>query len=237
MAECVDSINHCSPEQVKIPYHFYNDYIYNKNFLEIFNKRKQYIRDKFRFKEDDNALIKEYFVEIFSWTVIPKKILEEMEGILCYFDNTLPCLENEDINNIFSSYKIFDPCSGNSFHTFLFKEFCGRDVITVDIQPEKNAWIHTYEKDGLKFLKGLEDHINLVLLLSWIDYDDLTYNLTKHFKGNIIISIGNYENISLKYLKKLHQDFRKIRSWDFMMPWYHCERVKIYVRKNKNLIF
>ena len=237
MAQCIDSINHCSPEQVKIPYDFYNDYISNKNFLEIFNKRKQYIRNKFRFKEDDNALIKEYFVEIFSWTVIPKKILEEMEGILCYFDNTLLDIERKDINsfdfnNIFSSYKIFDPCSGNSFHTFLFKEFYGRDVITVDIQPEKNAWIHTYEKDGLKFLKGLEDHSNLVLLLSWIDYDDLTYNLTKHFKGNIIISIGNYENISLKYLKELHKDFRKIRSWDFKMPWYHCERVKIYVRKN-----
>ena len=46
MAECVDSINHCSPEQVKIPYDFYNDYISNKNFLEIFNKRKQYIRNK-----------------------------------------------------------------------------------------------------------------------------------------------------------------------------------------------
>ena len=29
--------------------------------------------------------------------------------------------------------------------------------------------------------------------LAWIDYDNLTFNLLKHFKGNIILSIGNYE--------------------------------------------
>ena len=106
MAQCIDSINHCSPEQVKIPYHFYNDYISNKNFLEIFKKRKLYIRDKFVFKEDDDALIKEYFVEIFSWSVFNKTVLTTINKYLT----------NHNINCI------IDPCCGNAFHTFLLKE-------------------------------------------------------------------------------------------------------------------
>ena len=208
---------------VKVDYNFYKEYIISNTFQEKLSERKKHIRSLYNFKDDDDKLIQEYFVEIFSWTVIPLNILEEINSILSLYDKSI--LKEK-------KHTIFDPCSGNSFHTFLFNEFCKRDVITVDIQPERNSWIHTYEKDGLNFLKGLKDHSNLVLLLSWIDYDELTYKLTKNFRGNIIISIGNYENISLKYLKELHKNFKKIKSWDFKMPWFHEERVKIYIRKN-----
>ena len=210
---------------IKIDYNFYKEYIISNNFKKKLSERKKHIRSLYNFKDDDDKLIQEYFVEIFSWTVIPLNILEEINSTLSLYDKS--SLKEK-------KHTIFDPCSGNSFHTFLFNEFCKRDVITVDIQPERNSWIHTYEKEGLNFLKGLKHHSNLVLLLSWIDYDELTYKLTKNFRGNIIISIGNYENISLKYLKELHKNFRKIRSWDFMMPWFHEERVKIYIRKNIN---
>ena len=43
---------------------------------------------------------------------------------------------------------------GNSFHTFLFHEFCKKDVITIDIQKEKDAWIKTIECDGLDYIKN-----------------------------------------------------------------------------------
>ena len=55
--------------------------------------------------------------------------------------------------------------------------------------------------------------------------------LVKNFRGNIIISVGNYENISFKYLKELHKNFTKIKNYDFIMPWNHEERLKIFVRR------
>ena len=33
-------------EHVIIKYNFYNDYLYSNDFLEIFNKRKKYIKNK-----------------------------------------------------------------------------------------------------------------------------------------------------------------------------------------------
>ena len=52
-------------EHVIIKYNFYNDYIHDSDFLEIFNNRKKYIKSKYNFKLCDDELIREYFVEIF----------------------------------------------------------------------------------------------------------------------------------------------------------------------------
>ena len=151
-------------EDVIIKYNFYNDYIYDNDFLEIFNNRKKYIKSKYNFKLDDDELIKEYFVEIFSWTVINKYTLNDI---------------NTYINKFVPNGTIIDPCSGNSFHTFLFNKFLNYPVITIDIQPEYNAWIHTIEDDGLDYIKKMENHNDKILLLSWIDYthNELPYNL------------------------------------------------------------
>ena len=225
------SIDSNSKNNYSIKYDFYLEYINNTKFAEIFKTRKKYIREEYLFEGTDEDLIKEYFVEIFSWTVIPKSILFDINQIIKNIENSEYQDFNGGIKKSSSEYTIFDPCCGNSFHAFLFDNFCNRKVIPVDIQPEKNAWINTISYDGLNYLKKLENHNNLILFLSWIDYDELTYQLTKNYKGNIIISVGNYENISLKYLKELHSNFKRIKFYEFNMPWYHQERLKIYIRK------
>ena len=72
--------------------------------------------------------------------------------------------------------------------------------------------------EGVKYLNSIANHQDKILLLSWIDYDELAHRLVKNYRGNIIISVGNYENISFKYLKELHQNFIKIKNYDFIMP-------------------
>ena len=44
------------------------------------------------------------------------------------------------------------------------------NVITIDIQPEENAWIETIEGEGLEFIKKMENHKDKILFLSWIDF-------------------------------------------------------------------
>ena len=109
-------------------------------------------------------------------------------GLIIQFNSYLPESFFEadtiikEIIDTDNTYCILDPCSGNSFHTFLFNEFCNKKVMTIDIQPEENAWIDTIEYDGLKYLKEMENHSNIILLLSWVDYDDLSLQLLKTLK-------------------------------------------------------
>ena len=78
------------------------------------------------------------------------------------------------------------------------------------------------------------DTTNDCLLLSWIDYDDLAYNLLYHFRGNLLISIGNYENISFQYLDLLESNFVLVKKYILHMPWDHIEQIKIYKRKKRH---
>ena len=204
---------------IVISYNFYEEYLENEEFSKIFKIRKLYVKNKDKLKYSDDELIRERFVEIFSWTVIKKNILFEI---------------NKIISEIVPDGIIIDPCSGNSFHTFLFKTFCNRKVITIDIQPEENAWVETMEQDGLEYLKNMKIHDNKILILSWIDYTgkELSYNLLKSFKGNLVISIGNYREInSKKYLDELKSNYEIINSYDCMMPWNMIEEIRIF-KKN-----
>ena len=198
---------------------FYNDYIDNEKFVEIFNLRKSYIKKKFVLNISDTELLKEYFVEIFSWTVLDKFLLNDIyETIKGYLKNSC----------------IIDPCSGNSFHTFLFNNFFNVPVITIDIQPEENAWIETIEYDGLEYIKNMKEHEKKILLLSWIDYThyELPYNLLNNFKGKVIISIGNYREINCKkYINELKNKYELIKEYRCTMPWGCSEEIKIYIKK------
>lgn len=199
-----------------INYKFYNDYIDNQLFLDKFNIRKSYLKKKYNLNLTDEELIKEYFVEIFSWTVMDKFLIKDIYTT---------------INNYLTDMVIVDPCSGNSFHTFLFNTFMGIPVITIDIQPEENSWVETIEDDGLNYIINMKDNENKVLLLSWIDYTkyDLSYNLLKSFKGQIVISVGNYrENNSKKYLDELSNNYILIKEYYCQMPWKYEEEIKIY---------
>ena len=69
-----------------LEYNFYKDYSYSEIFNNIFNKRKQNIllnnNNQYKNCEDENKLIEEYFVEIFSWTVLPKDLLITINELL-----------------------------------------------------------------------------------------------------------------------------------------------------------
>ena len=49
--------------------------------------------------------------------------------------------------------------------------------------------------------------------LSWIDYEELGIKLLENFKGNLVISIGNYEEKSPNYLNYLHKHFKIIKIY------------------------
>ena len=209
----------------KITYDFYKSYDEIKDFKKIFEKRKKYIKDKLCILcclEDD--LLSDYFVEIFSWTVMDKAIMDKIkEDIINNY-----VLKLEDIT-------IVDPCSGNSFHTFLFNRYLLMSVITIDIQPEENAWIDTIEGDGLSYIKNMKNHSNKILFLSWIDYtnNELPYNLLINYKGNMVISVGNYREIDCKkYIDELNDKYKLISEYYINMPWGSVEEIKIYLKNN-----
>ena len=203
----------------KLDYYFFNDYTKDKDFSDKLRIRVEEIKNRyFLHNKDFDYLLKEYFVEIFSWTVFPKCILDIIGGYI-------------------SKYNIkgvIDPCCGNAFHTYLFNKFLNLNTYTVDIQNEKFSWVPINEIDGKIFLKNLDinEHNSNALLLSWIDYESLTIELLNLFKGNMIISVGNYvKHGSVNYVKKLKEKYSMIYEVKLLMPWNLTEKIEIYYKK------
>lgn len=212
-------------EIVDIRYDFYKDYLEKPRFQSMFTNRTQSLKNTHNLPDSsDEYIVKNYFVELFSWTVFPIDLLHSIDQLL--------------YKNI-PNYTIIDPCSGSSFHGALFQNFCNRDVISIDIQPEQNSWMSTIENDGLNYLKILNNmtikNDITVLLLSWVDWTDkeLTYNLLMSFKGNYVISVGNYTDIDNKrYLDELRKNYSLIKGYICNMPWKSSEEIKIF-KKNE----
>ena len=204
----------------KIDYNFYNEYLTNNNFKEKFNIRLNEIKKRWNLKLEEVELVQEYFVEIFSWTVIPKDILLSIHN---------------NIKNKNSNIEgIIDPCCGNSFHSYLFTEFCDLKSISIDIQNEPNSWIDIIENDAIEYLKDVDNSKidNYILILSWIDYEELGLKLLDLYKGNIVLSIGNYyQHKCFKYLNKLQTDYNLIQKIKIEMPWGLDEYIELYFRK------
>ena len=58
-------------KSIIIDYDFYKDYQDNTMFNKMLNERIKYIQDKHCIKNiNGEAFIEQYFVEIFSWTVL-----------------------------------------------------------------------------------------------------------------------------------------------------------------------
>tara|TARA_Y100000589_G_C27161493_1_gene632954 strand:- start:165 stop:800 length:636 start_codon:yes stop_codon:yes gene_type:complete len=208
-------------KQYTVDYSFYEDYIkLNSSFPIKMKKRIEDIRNNLNYKSsedlEEKKLIKEYFVEVFSWSVLPYITLI-------------------DIYNIIKNYckTILDPCCGNSFHSYLFENFTSLKCISYDIQDERNSWTHVNVKDGIDSFQDIQNDSSLCLLLSWIDYDELCIKLLEKFKGNIILSIGNYyeHNNNCNYLKKLNKEYISIFKAKLNMPWGLYETIEIYLRK------
>lgn len=206
---------------VNVHYHFFHDYILNNDFITMMKKRKSDIRNRFVDKESEiynsyDKFIREYFVEIFSWSVLPYDTLYLIEYFIL-----LHKLDG-----------IIDPCCGNAFHAFLFNKLCGLEVHCSDIQAEPNSWVPVTEIEGTLFLKNLDtqQHMKKALILSWIDYESLTIDLLDLYKGKMVISIGNYDKLSPNYILKLKKNYKLIESIILVMPWGLKEKIEIYIR-------
>lgn len=208
---------------ITVNYNFYEEYInIDNNFKEKLQIRINQIKtnnfygyNKTLTNDEYKKIIEEYFVEIFSWSVLPYKILNIISNIL-------------QVNNCF---KIIDPCCGNGFHGYLFNTFTNIKCISYDIQMEANSWSNMIEMEGIEALKNTNKHIDYCLLLSWIDYEELNIKLMDQYKGYFIISIGNYEKLSPKYISKLNKDYNNIKTICLYMPWGAREKIEIYKRK------
>lgn len=201
---------------VNVNKNFYEKYIQlNNNFSKIMDIRINNIKNEFKLKNTEKEkIIDEYFVEIFSWTVLPYSLLNEISNII--------------INN--NCNIILDPCSGNAFHTYLFETFTELECLTFDIQDEKNSWTKIEEIDCLKIWENIKNHNNMCLLLSWIDYEELCLKLLNQYNGNIILSIGNYHGRSPKYLEELNKNYKLYKNYKLNMPWNLDESIEIYIK-------
>ena len=201
---------------INVNKNFYEKYIQlNNNFSNIMDIRINNIIDEFRIKNmSKEKIIDEYFVEIFSWTVLPYSLLLEISNII--IDNNCNTL--------------LDPCCGNAFHTYLFETFTKLKCLTYDIQDEKDSWTKITEKDCLKIWKNIKNHNNICLLLSWIDYEELCLKLLDQYNGNIILSVGNYHGRSPKYLEELNKKYKLYKSYKLHMPWDLIESIEIYIK-------
>ena len=201
----------------KVDYDFYQKYLGSNHFKEKFESRIEYIKNKYENnKITNNKLIEEYFVEIFSWSVIPRDILSHIHSIL-------------KENNI---KLLLDPCCGNAFHTFLFDVFCGYSILANDNDPNEYSWNSCSNKEGIQFLHDLNDkeHEEGALILSWIEGEELAYKLLESFFGNVVISIGNYEN-NTRYIDDLNYYYKLKCRIVLEMPWNLNEKIEIYIRK------
>jgi len=202
-----------------VKYNFYQDY----KDLDInkFLERIEYLKRTYCIKNMSiEDMVKNYFVEIFSWSVIPIEVL----NIIGYY------LKEEQIT------KMIDPCCGNAFHSYLFAKMLKLETYTVDIQDEPSSWTDITEKDGIVFMRelGKLEFDNSVLLLSWIDYESLAIELLDLYGGNMVISLGNYEKLSPNYVKLLNEKFKLLFKVVLVMPWGLRENMEIYTRKLVN---
>ena len=196
---------------------FYQPFLKLPNFSEKLEARIAHLVKKYHLPNmNRETLMKEYFVEIFCWSVFTPPILDIIQAYLIKYNITT----------------VIDPCAGNAFHTYLIQNYLGIDVITIDIQNEPSSWTPILEKEGRLALTelSLQEHLNSALLLSWIDYESLTIELLELYQGKMVISVGNYEGKSPVYLQKLKEKYKLQKQIVLQMPWGLEEKIEIYVR-------
>lgn len=162
----------------------------------------------------ESTTLQSVFTDIFSWSVLPFTVLQNIEQLL---------LSHGGIDTI------VDLCCGNAFHTYLFSTLTCFSTYTGDIQEELHSWMPIQVEDARTAIYKVS-HIHSALLLSWIDYQELGIYLVREFTGPIIISLGNYADKSPLYIEALQTDFKLIASYHLHMPWERVEMVEIYSR-------
>lgn len=201
-----------------VEYNFYLKYIEDQNFKKKFNYRIEQIKKIYNLDLTLSETIKEYFVEIFSWSVLPYELLKIIDQEIKKYNLKL----------------LIDPSCGSAFHGYLFQQFCKLNTVNLDLQNESFSWLPIIQGDGRHYLKLLkiEQHYQSVLLLSWIDYQDLCLDFLNLFQGKMVISLGNYDKLCPKYKKVLNDKYDLITKITLQMPWDLKEGVELYVKKN-----
>ena len=199
-----------------INYDFYLPYLKNQNFNTKFNYRINKIKEQYSLKLSNDEIIKEYFVELFSWSAFNQDILKLIETVLKEHNISL----------------VIDPSCGSAFHGYLLQEFCKFNTVNLDLQDESYSWLPIIQGDGRHYLKNLKSelHGRSALLLSWIDYQDLCLDFLDLYQGKIVISLGNYDKLSPKYIERLKHDYKLIYKIILHMPWNLNEGVEIYMK-------
>ncbi|VVU95305.1 hypothetical protein CPAV1605_1056 [seawater metagenome] len=144
-----------------------------------------------------------YFVEFFSWSPIPFDCLFRIHMLLKKLGIT----------------KIYDPCAGSGYHAFLFNKILKYEVTAVDLQPENfsNKWYNVTENNCLKMDKIKPS----LLILSWMDYQELSEKLLDKYKPNYVMLIGIYHRSSesQKFYETMITQNEFIEEFD-LIPFY-----------------
>ncbi len=190
------------------------------NFDDILKQRVDYFSKNLYKKEKISNpllwLLKDHFVELFSWSVLPINIVQKIRELTKTYHYT----------------KILDPSAGSGFHACILNKIADLDVAAFDIQPEDSSisWYPVEEKD-LREL-DFDKYSNHALFLSWLDGNDLAIHCLKNYKGGLVISVGNYEDdpSCREYLNMLDTDYNLVYKNEIETKWKLFEQIKIFVK-------
>ena len=212
--------------EVTVPIDFYVEYMLADADFELrmdtrINNIKRDLHANCRVCTADytrEKVIEEHFVEVFSWSVIPFALLQEVGELV----EELGCKV------------VVDPCCGNAFHTYLFETFTRLRCLAYDIQEEPDSWadVELFDCKNL-FSSKIKTHGDLCLLMSWVDYEQLGITILREFCGPVVLNVGNYEDSgnSFSYLSNLRDTFSLVKKYELHMPWGLTETIEVYKRK------
>jgi len=191
-----------------------------KNFDDILKKRVDYFSKNLyiKNKKSDHLLwlLKEHFVELFSWSVLPINILQQIR----------------ELTKTYNYNKILDPSAGSGFHACILNQIGDLTVSAFDIQPEDSdiSW-YPVEKKDLREL-DFNKYTNHALFLSWINGNELAVHCLKNYKGGLVISVGNYEDYPScsEYLNILNTEYNLVYKNEIQTKWNLSEQIKIFVK-------
>jgi len=169
-------------------------------------------------KKSDHLLwlLKEHFVELFSWSVLPINILQQIR----------------ELTKTYNYNKILDPSAGSGFHACILNQIGDLTVSAFDIQPEDSdiSW-YPVEKKDLREL-DFNKYTNHALFLSWINGNELAVHCLKNYKGGLVISVGNYEDYPScsEYLNILNTEYNLVYKNEIQTKWNLSEQIKIFVK-------
>lgn len=181
---------------------------YYEEYVNILDKQKHVI----------TCIVREYFVELFSWSAIPSRTYIDISNLL---------KEN-------GVTTIIDPFAGTGFMGFRFS-LENFNVILSDARPGNIQWlpiqkinVEDYEFDNLQ-----ETHI--ALLLSWVDlWSNSGTTILNKFKGQYLIWVGEGKGGCCgddTIHQIMEQDWKILKHFDYQKFPGLNDFARVYKRK------